>query len=146
MNRLVHDAAAALLLVLMAAGCAAGDVEGPRGSTVPSSASPTPANDGSSVPSSSAWQSAVADVMVEVTIASGRVTPIGASVRVGVGQTVQVSAVSDIEESLHVHGYDKTLTLTPGQPSAVSFVADQSGVFAIETHESGKLVAKLIVS
>jgi len=28
----------------------------------------------------------------------------------------------------------------------VSFVADQSGVFAIETHESGKLVAKLIVS
>jgi len=28
----------------------------------------------------------------------------------------------------------------------VTFVADQSGVFEIETHESGKLVAKLIVS
>jgi hypothetical protein len=36
--------------------------------------------------------------------------------------------------------------VTPGQPAGVTFVADQSGVFEIETHESGKLVAKLIVS
>jgi len=28
----------------------------------------------------------------------------------------------------------------------VTFLADQSGVFEIETHDSGKLVAKLIVS
>jgi hypothetical protein len=38
------------------------------------------------------------------------------------------------------------LTLTPGKPTTVRFVADQSGVFEIETHETGKLVAKLIVS
>src|SRR5215217_5422415 len=107
---------------------------------------PTPMNDGSSTPLSSVSPSAVADVMVEVTIASGRVTPNGANIGVAVGQTVQVSAGSDVEDSLHVHGYEKTLTLSPGETSAVSFVADQSGVFEIKTHESGKPVAKLIVS
>jgi heme/copper-type cytochrome/quinol oxidase subunit 2 len=94
----------------------------------------------------SASQTAAADVTVTVNIADGKVTPNGAGVRVDVGQTVQVSATSDIEEALHIHGYDKTLDVTPGRPSTVIFVADQSGVFEIETHDSGKLVAKLIVS
>jgi hypothetical protein len=41
--------------------------------------------------------------------------------------------LSDVAEALQVQGYDKTLTLTPGQPAAVTLLADQSGVFEIET-------------
>jgi hypothetical protein len=51
---------------------------------------------------------------VNVTIADGRVTPSGANTRVDMGQSVQVTAISATEESLHIHGYDKTLTLTHG--------------------------------
>jgi len=74
------------------------------------------------------------------------VTPNAANVRLRRGQSVAVTALSDVAESVHIHGYDKTLTLTPGKPTTVRFIPDQSGVFEIETHETGKLVAKLIVS
>jgi hypothetical protein len=67
-------------------------------------------------------------------------------VRLRRGQSVAVIALSDIAESVHIHGYDKTLTLSPGQSTTVRLVANQSRVFEIETHETGKLVAKLIVS
>src|SRR5215207_9120068 len=144
-NLLAHRAVLMVLLVLLAAGCAAGEAADPTGSPAPSSVSPVPVNSTSSTPSPPP-ASQTADVTVKVTIAEGKVTPNAASVRVDIGQTVQISAISDIQESLHVHGYDKTLTLTPGQPTAVTFVADQSGVFEIETHEGGKLVVKLIVS
>jgi hypothetical protein len=146
-NWLAQRAAPVILLAALATGCAAGETADPAGSTAPSSASPIPVNSSSSPPAPpSTSQTAAADVTVKVNIAEGKVTPNGAGVRVDRGQTVQVSATSDTDESLHIHGYDKTLAVTPGQPSAVTFLADQSGVFEIETHDSGKLVAKLIVS
>lgn len=49
-------------------------------------------------------------------------------------------------ESLHVHGYVKSLDLKPGKPASVVFTADTKGIFEVETHESGKLVCKLQVS
>ena len=69
-----------------------------------------------------------------------------ATVHVKLGQTVLLVATSDVEESIHVHGYDKTLHVSPGGSAQVSFVADQGGLFEIETHETAKLVVKLQVS
>lgn len=68
------------------------------------------------------------------------------SIRAQRGQTVRLVGSSDTEDSLHVHGYDKTLELHPGQTTTMSFVADVSGSFEIETHESEKLVAQLVVT
>lgn len=87
-----------------------------------------------------------ADVTVNVSIAGGKVTPSGASIKVKAGQTVLITAVSDTADELHVHGYDKTLDLKPGKPGWVKFTADAKGTFEVETHESGKLLAKLVVS
>jgi hypothetical protein len=87
-----------------------------------------------------------ADVTVNVTIAGGKVTPSGASIKVKAGQTVLITAASDAKDELHVHGYDKELELQPGKTAFVKFTADAKGTFEIETHESGKLVAKLVVS
>jgi hypothetical protein len=81
-----------------------------------------------------------------VTVAKGKVTPSGATIKVKAGQTVLVTAVSDAADEVHVHGYDKELPLTPGKPASVKFTANMKGTFEIETHESGKLVAKLVVS
>jgi heme/copper-type cytochrome/quinol oxidase subunit 2 len=85
-------------------------------------------------------------VTLAITIAGGKVSPLGANMRVRVGQRVQVTAVSDVAESIHIHGYDITLTLPPSVQGEITFTANQIGVFAIETHESGTLVAKLIVT
>jgi plastocyanin len=87
-----------------------------------------------------------ADVNVEVTIAGGKVSPSGASIKVAAGNTVKIAGTSDVDEELHVHGYDKTLELKAGKPASVTFKADTKGTFEVETHESGKLVAKLVVS
>lgn len=104
----------------------------PRPSTSPSSTPPK------STPS--------ADVTIDVVIADGKVSPNAEDVKVKEGQTVTVTITSDVDESIHVHGYDQTAEATPDKAGAVTFTADVKGVFEIETHVSAKLVAKLIVS
>jgi len=108
---------------------------------------PTPGKPNSSTPSTTTDPSGdQADVTLAITVANGKVNPSGATVRVKAGQTVLVTAVSDAKDELHIHGYDKELELTPGKPAQVKFTADMKGTFEVETHESGKLVAKLVVS
>ena len=108
---------------------------------------PTPGKPNSSTPSTTTDPSGdPADVTLAVTVANGKVNPSGATVKVKAGQTVLVTGVSDAAEELHIHGYDKGLELTPGKPAQLTFVANMKGTFEIETHETSKLVAKLVVS
>lgn len=108
---------------------------------------PTPGKPNTTSPSNTADPSGEqADVTVSVTVANGKVNPSGATIKVKAGQTVLVTAVSDAADEVHIHGYDKELPLTPGKPASVKFTANMKGTFEIETHESGKLVAKLVVS
>jgi hypothetical protein len=107
----------------------------------------TPGKPKASSPSNTADPSGEqADVTINVTVANGKVNPSGTTIKVKAGQTVLVTAVSDAPDELHIHGYDKELALTPGKPASVKFTANMKGTFEIETHESGKLVAKLAVS
>lgn len=112
----------------------------PSASSVP--ATPRP----SETPATRKPSSPAADTTIAVVIADGKVSPNAENVRVKEGETVQVTITSDVDESIHVHGYDQTAEASPGKPGAVTFTADVKGVFEIETHESAKLVAKLIVS
>lgn len=146
----------ALALVLTGAGCAtvepaatSSPTSSPISASPSSSASAIPTV--STTPSPSTSPSATpaeqqADVTVAVTIKDGKVRPNAESVDVELGQTVLITAVSDVEDSVHVHGYDHTLTLSPDKPAEVEFTADEPGVFEVETHETHKLAAKLIVS
>lgn len=143
--------------MLVLAGCGGSDA---GSATSPSSA---PAGTTSTTPSTTATSPATgpktntpsnttdpsgesADVTINVTVVGGKVSPSGSTVKVKAGQTVLITAVSDTEDQLHVHGYDKEIELKPGKPTSVKFTADIKGTFEIETHEAGKLVAKLVVS
>jgi hypothetical protein len=144
--------------MLVLAGCGDESDAGSTPSTPPPSSAPTstppatpsatpPATPKSGTPSNTADPSGEqADVTINVTVANGKVNPSGTSIKVKAGQTVLVTAVSDAADEVHIHGYDKELPLTPGKPASVKFTADMKGTFEIETHESGKLVAKLVVS
>ena len=160
-STLTRGAATALLPtlgVLVLAGCGGGDSSSAASSPSPSAPAgtttstlptntPTPGSPNTSSPSNTADPSGEqADVTVDVTVANGKVNPSGATVKVRAGQTVLVTAVSDAEEELHIHGYDKELELSPGKPASVKFTANMKGTFEVETHKSGKLVAKLVVS
>ncbi|MGW1343091.1 cupredoxin domain-containing protein [Kribbella sp. NPDC002412] len=147
------------LAVLVLAGCGNETDSGASPSTTPSATAPsstptdlptmteTPGKPNPSSPSNTADPSGEqADVTINVTVANGKVNPSGASIKVTAGQTVLVTAISDAADEVHIHGYDKELPLTPGKPASVKFTANMKGTFEIETHESGKLVAKLVVS
>lgn len=106
--------------------------------------SPTPGRSATPTPS---FTEPAADATVAVTVAGGKVSPNAENVRVRRGQTVRFTLTSDVTaESIHIHGYDKTLEATPGRTTRLDLVVDQSGVFEVETHETAKLVAKLIVA
>ena len=160
-STLTRGTAAALLPtlgMLVLAGCGGGDSDsGASPSNPPSSpagtpsdlpsTTPTPGSPNTSSPSNTADPSGdQADVTLNVTVAKGKVNPSGATIKVNAGQTVLVTAVSDAEDELHIHGYDKELELAPGKPASVKFTANMKGTFEVETHKSGKLVAKLVVS
>jgi plastocyanin len=139
--------------MLALAGCSgnsdAGSASSP--STAPTSAQATPTGTATepqtSTPSNTSNPPGnTADVTINVTVANGKVNPSGASIKVKAGQTVLITAISDAADEVHVHGYDKELPLTPGKPASVKFVANMKGTFEVETHESNKLVAKLVVS
>jgi len=66
------------------------------------------------------------------------------------GQTVRFSVRSNVDDSIHVHGYDIEQDVGPGKPARFSFKADIEGIFEIESHEAehnGKeaLIANLVV-
>jgi hypothetical protein len=85
------------------------------------------------------------DTTISVRISNGKVEGVPARVEVDRGTQVRIEVTSDRRDELHVHGYDKTAQLVPGSPAAVTFVADKSGVFEVETHASKLLLFQLLV-
>jgi hypothetical protein len=61
------------------------------------------------------------------------------------GETVRFRVTSDEDEEIHVHGYDITKEVPAGETVNVSFKATITGIFEIEFHHSGALLAQLKV-
>ncbi len=61
------------------------------------------------------------------------------------GETVRFRVVSSGPEEIHVHGYDITEEVGPGNPARFSFKADITGIFEIEFHGSGEVIGSLKV-
>ena len=117
--------AVALLLV---SGCAGG------------SATATPA---ASSTSTATGHATSADIVVS--IKDGKVSPKTHRVKVAVGSSVRILVSSDVDDEVHVHGYDIEREVPAGQSVTIEFTADQTGVFEVETHETNLLLLQLQV-
>ncbi len=114
---------------------------------------PAPTTTTHSRPGASAEPSATTErpdqdtVEVEIEIEDGEVSPAGAQVDAAVGDEVQLQVDSDTLEELHVHSapteHDYAIRAKRGQE--FSFTVEQPGQFDVELHESGVLVAQLVV-
>ena len=136
-------AVAALALVL-AVGCAGGAqpvTSGPAKHHVEGTSTGEPAKFTGQQPA----QAQARDTTILVRISNGKVEGVPARVEVDRGTQVRIEVTSDRRDELHVHGYDKTAQLVPGTPAAVAFVADKSGVFEVETHDSKLLLFQLLI-
>ena len=82
---------------------------------------------------------------VTVSIVDGSVSPAPTRIEVARGQTVRVTVTSDVPDMVHVHGYDRSVTLQPGTAGTVEFVADLDGLYDVETHEQDLQLFQLVV-
>jgi hypothetical protein len=55
-------------------------------------------------------------------------------VRVSQGDMLELEFTSDEAAELHLHGYDKLLSVEPGKPATLSFEANIAGRFSLEAH------------
>ncbi len=86
-----------------------------------------------------------ADVVVAVSFVDGAVSVDDDRIGVERGATVAVAVESDVDERIHVHGYDVFGDVVAGETSVVGFEADVPGVFEVELEDSVTFVTELIV-
>ncbi len=81
------------------------------------------------------------DVVIDDGVASGPTV-----FSYDVGDTVDITVVSDVDDELHVHGYDLVFEINADVPITLDFVADVPGVFEVEIHTGHAHVFDIEVS
>jgi heme/copper-type cytochrome/quinol oxidase subunit 2 len=75
--------------------------------------------------------------VVTISYSDGQVTSsAGDRLQVAVGETVRLEVASDTAEEVHVHGYDLSADVAPGQTASLAFTADIPGIFEVELEKS----------
>lgn len=82
---------------------------------------------------------------VRVAVAGGKVTPPTHRVRVTKGDTVRLVVTADVDDEVHVHGFDITKDVVAGTPATITFVADQAGIVEVELESAGLQLLQLEV-
>lgn len=142
-------AALMLAAALALTACGGSDEESASPSTPPSAeASSTPSDPSSPTPTPGENQVVEPDdaQTISLSVAGGEVTGDIDRVEVPVGTSVRLSITSDVADEVHVHGYEITRAVSPGQALQIEFVADQPGVFEVELHDDRKVLTRLQVS
>ena len=86
-------------------------------------------------------------VVINVTIADGKVTPAGEQVEAAVGQPIEVHVDSDAADELHVHSSpEREYEIEPADDQVFTFSIDRPGQVELETHETDTVVVELVVS
>ncbi len=62
------------------------------------------------------------------------------------GGQVSIWVLSDVDEEIHVHGYDVSFNAKAGIPLEVSLTADVPGIFEVELEETHTLLFELEVT
>ena len=83
------------------------------------------------------------DQSVALAVNGNNISP--AEIRVTEGDRVNLEVTSDHPIEFHLHGYDLTEDVEPGEPGELSFEATNTGRFAIEDHETEAELGTLLV-
>ncbi|MFJ6580048.1 hypothetical protein ACIQMY_29300 [Streptomyces sp. NPDC091368] len=113
------------------------------GSSAPSSSTPSSSTPSASAPSSPRTTDPGRTVTLAIT--GTTVEPPPSRIELKKGERLTLRVTSDRADTLHVHGYDRELPLSPGVPATLTLTADRTGLFEVETHESGLVLTQLVV-
>jgi hypothetical protein len=131
---LVAGLVALAVLSLGAARCGGDDDEGEGAGTTPMADTTT--------------TEATATQPQRVTVEVENAQPVGGVVHADIKQGTEVMLIvrADVEDEVHVHGYDLSAEVAPGQPAHISFLADNAGEFEVELEERTVPIAELAVT
>ncbi|WP_051845092.1 lipase chaperone [Streptomyces globisporus] len=114
----------------------------------PTSSAPASVPAASSTPASSAPPSPPPTGpgrTVTLTITGTTVQPPPSRIELKKGELLTLRVTGDRADTLHVHGYDRELPLSPGTTATLTLTVDRTGLFEVETHESGLVLTQLVV-
>lgn len=69
-----------------------------------------------------------------------------AKIEVDTGESIEFTVTSDLSEEIHVHGFDLSEEVGPGQEAAFDFPADLEGIYEVELENSAVPIAELRVN
>jgi hypothetical protein len=139
--------AAALLLV-----AACGDDSTDAGATTDTVAATTAAEPGTTgtTPTTTGPKpgTTTSDGTTTMTIVVRNAAPVGGIQRATVkkGDTVVLLVHSDVDDEVHLHGYNFWTDVDPTVVGRIDFVADVAGRFEVEVEERGVKIAELTVT
>lgn len=81
----------------------------------------------------------------EITVTDGEVSG-PERIDVEQGQDVVLTVESDVEDEVHIHGYDLLESAAPGEPARFEFRAEMAGRFEVELHEQELPLTELVVT
>ena len=110
----------------------------------------TPADGGTDTETETQPESPAEPPVMRISLKGGVIAGDVKSIEVAKGDTVRIVVSSDVEDEIHLHGYDIEKEAAPGKPARFKFTADVEGAFELESHaaeDAGKepLVARLLV-
>ena len=82
---------------------------------------------------------------VKVAVTDGKVIPATHRVEVPRGDTVRLVVTTDTDDEVHVHGVNVEKETTAGTPTTLEFEVPDTGLYEVETHESGLQLLQLEV-
>ena len=72
-----------------------------------------------------------------ITIKNGEIVSGEKTVSVIQGENIMIELTTDVEDEIHLHGYDISVRITPHDPAVLQFTADKTGRFSYELEHAG---------
>ena len=138
--------AVVVLLAAFAVACGpTGRMDGPTSTSVPAASTTLGHPDPTESADTTTTTTAATPDVSRIEISEGRVEGTDV-VRVELGERVEIVVLSDVDDEIHVHGYELFFELGADDPYQVTFTANVSGIFEVETHHTHVRLFDLEVS
>ncbi len=135
----------AVALLLLLAACASASDGSPTSSSSGASDSPSSPSGSGSAGIASGEPNPATPVTVTVAVTDGKVTPKPSRVKIPLGSAVELQVTSDVDDEVHVHGYEVEQPLAAGVTTTIELQADEKGLYEVEMHETGLELLQLEV-
>ncbi|HSM02097.1 MAG TPA: hypothetical protein VK960_06670 [Acidimicrobiia bacterium] len=141
------------IAVFIVPACGDDDATTTTGADTPSttaSVTTLPPVPSTSNPATTTTADSFVDIVIEVIGSSAEVRvegiPTSGRIQITTGTGIRLTIAGDATDEVHLHGYDLTADIAPGQPAVIEFAANIPGIFEVELEDSHRLLVELQVS